>query len=75
VAEKLRAILYHAQKLEERGWSRSRARDYYDLWRVFGVYQDRMDLRGFAPFLRAKCAVRNVAFAGPEDFFPERMLA
>ena len=31
VAEKLRAILQHVEKLEERGWSRSRARDYYDL--------------------------------------------
>lgn len=31
VAEKLRAILQHLEKLEERGWSRSRARDYYDL--------------------------------------------
>ena len=34
VAEKLRAILQHAEKLEHRGWSRSRARDCYDLWRV-----------------------------------------
>jgi predicted nucleotidyltransferase component of viral defense system len=75
VAEKLRAILQHVEKLEERGWSRSRARDYYDLWRVLGAYRDRMDLTDFPSFLREKCAVRNVAFAGPEDFFQERMLA
>jgi predicted nucleotidyltransferase component of viral defense system len=75
VAEKLRAILQHVEKLEERGWSRSRARDYYDLWRVLGTYRNRMDLSDFASFLREKCAVRNVAFAGPEDFFPDRMLA
>lgn len=31
VAEKLRAIHQHAQRLQQRGWSRSRARDYYDL--------------------------------------------
>ncbi|MFQ5891138.1 MAG: nucleotidyl transferase AbiEii/AbiGii toxin family protein [Gemmatimonadota bacterium] len=74
VAEKLRAILQHVEKLEERGWSRSRARDYYDLWRVLGAYRDRMDLTDFEPFLREKCAVRNVAFAGPEDFFQEPML-
>ena len=37
VAEKLRAILQHREKLKERGWGRSRARDYYDLWRVFGL--------------------------------------
>lgn len=30
VAEMLRAVLQHAEMLEHRGWSRSRARDYYD---------------------------------------------
>jgi len=75
VAEKLRAILQHVEKLEERGWSRSRARDYCDLWRVLGTYRNRMDLSDFASFLREKCAVRNVAFEGPEDFFQNRMLA
>ena len=75
VAEKLRAILQHVEKLEERGWNRSRARDYYDLWRVLGAYRDRMDLSNFPFFLREKCAVRSVVFAGPEDFFQERMLA
>jgi predicted nucleotidyltransferase component of viral defense system len=75
VAEKLRAILQHVEQLETRGWSRSRARDYYDLWRVLGTYRDRMDLSDFAVFLVAKCSVRGVAFAGPEDFFQERMLA
>ncbi len=75
VAEKLRAILQHVEELEERGWSRSRARDYYDLWRILRAYKDRMDLSDFASFLREKCAVRNVAFAGPEDFFEDRMLA
>ena len=75
VAEKLRAILQHVEKLEERGWSRSRARDYYDLWRVLGTYKDQMDLSDFSAFLREKCAVRDVAFTGPEDFFQETMLA
>jgi len=74
VAEKLRAILQHMSQLAERGWSRSRARDYYDLWRVLSVYQDRMDLSDFRSFLREKCAVRGVAFGGPGDFFQEAML-
>jgi hypothetical protein len=65
VAEKLRAILQHIEKLHERGWSRSRARDYYDLWRVMGTYRDQMDLSDFVSFLREKCAVRNVSFDGP----------
>jgi len=75
IAEKLRAILQHVKVLDERGWSRSRARDYYDLWRVLGAYKDQMDFSGFEPFLREKCAVRDVAFKSPEDFFQETMLA
>lgn len=75
VAEKLRAILQHVEKLQERGWSRSRARDYYDIWRVLGAYKAEMDLYGFLSFLREKCTIRNVGFTGPEDFFQETMLA
>jgi hypothetical protein len=74
IAEKLRAILQHLEKFQERGWSRSRARDYYDLWRVFGAYKNELDLSDFYSLLRDKCAVRNVGFKGPEDFFPETML-
>jgi len=75
VAEKLRAILQHVGELEERGWSRSRARDYYDLWRVLAAYKDRMDFSDFASSLREKCALRNVTFTGPDDFFQGAMLA
>lgn len=75
MAEKLRAILQHVEKLEERGWSRSRARDYYDLWRIFNAYGDHLTLTGFAQFLRVKCAVRDVSFRGVEDFFQPTMLA
>jgi len=75
VAEKLRAILQHAEKLEHRGWSRSRARDYYDLWRVLHRYQDEMQLDGFRALLMKKCAVRQVSFDGPGDFFEPTMLA
>ena len=74
VAEKLRAILQHRQRLEERGWSRSRARDYYDLWRVMGAYKAEMDFSGWMPFVQEKCAVRNVTFEGVDDFFPQSML-
>ena len=74
VAEKLRAILQHVAKLEERGWSRSRARDYYDIWRVLGTYADQMDLSDFSDLLREKCAVRGVHYNGTEDFFQKHML-
>ena len=75
VAEKLRAILQHVRALERRGWVRSRARDYYDLWRILGEYRTQLDLTGFPAFLREKCAIRDVTFTGPESFFPPAMLA
>ena len=74
-AEKLRAILQHVKEFHERGWSRSRTRDYYDLWCVLNAYQNQLDLSNFRSFLRAKCTLRNVAFNGPDDFFEKTMLA
>lgn len=75
VAEKLRAILQHEQRLAERGWSRSRARDYYDLWRILGEYGDQIPRTGFAQLLRKKCAVRQVTFRSPAAFFPRAVLS
>lgn len=74
VAEKLRAILQHARALENRGWVRSRARDYYDLWRIFNSYSDRLDVSDFPSFLHEKCAVRDVTFSGAESFFPDNLI-
>ena len=75
VAEKLRALLQHLRALERRGWMRSRARDYYDLWRILGEHREQLDLADFPAFLREKCAIREVTFTGPESFFPPSMLA
>ena len=75
IAEKLRAILQHSAMFDRRGWTRSRARDYYDLWRVLSAYKRDLDSAGFDSLLREKCAVRGVGFARPEDFFHDRMLA
>ena len=75
VAEKLRAVLQQAARLESRGWSRNRARDFYDLWRVLGAYREQMDLTGFDVRLHEKCQLRHVDFAGPEDFFDPRIVA
>lgn len=74
VAEKLRAILQHVEKLQTRGWSRSRARDYYDLWRILSAYNEKLALSDFALFLREKCAVRRVHFKDTDDFFQKGML-
>jgi predicted nucleotidyltransferase component of viral defense system len=74
IAEKLRAILQHQRSLQQRGWSRSRARDYYDIWRILGAYQGSLDLADFEGLVRAKCEVRGVDFQGPDDFFADAML-
>lgn len=75
VAEKLRAILQHTGALKQRDWSRSRARDYYDLWRVLQAYRDELSLPGFASLLQRKCEVRHVTCEGAEDFFQGPMLS
>ncbi len=69
VAEKLRALLQHAKILQERGWSRSRARDYYDLWRIFSAYREELELGELESLLRRKCALRDIAFDTLDDFF------
>jgi len=71
----MRAILQHAQALNRRGWVRSRARDYYDLWRILGTYHEQLDVSGFGAFLREKCALKDVTFSDAGSFFPEGMLS
>jgi predicted nucleotidyltransferase component of viral defense system len=71
IAEKLRAILQNKQILEKKGWSRSRARDFYDLWRIFKTYSRSLKLAGFKHFLEQKCRVRGVFFKSGADFFPD----
>lgn len=74
MAEKMRAILQHLKKLEERGWSRSRARDYYDLWRILNHYSERLRLEILPSLFLEKCKVRRVKFGGPKEFFNEALL-
>ena len=45
IAEKLRAILQQAGMSERCGWSRSSAREYYDLWQVLDTYRELPDAR------------------------------
>ena len=71
VAEKLRAVL---QQVDQRGWVRTRARDFYDLWSVLGTYQEGLDLNDFGDRLREKCQLRHVDFDSPEDFFDPRIV-
>lgn len=75
VAEKLRSILQHEKIFKRRGWTRSRARDYYDLWRILAAHRTYLDVSDFSTFLNKKCIIREVTFSEPDDFFPEGMLS
>jgi predicted nucleotidyltransferase component of viral defense system len=75
VLEKLRAILQQTQKLHERSWTRSRARDYYDLWRIFGIDSSLLAIKGFTPLLKKKCSTKGVDFQGANDFITPKMIS
>ena len=73
-AEKLRALLQSKARLQERGWGASRVcRDYYDLWNLLQV--PGLKSPDLIPLLDQKCLVRNVAYASPNDFISEDLLA
>ena len=74
VAEKLRAVRQQLERLENRGWMRNRARDYYDLWRILGAYRGHLDLVDFRARLHDKCRMRNVDFNDADDFFDPRIV-
>jgi predicted nucleotidyltransferase component of viral defense system len=74
IAEKMRCLLQTQAKLLTRGWNRPRARDYYDLWRLFTTYGSQIDKNQLPSLLQQKCAHRNVGYSRIEDFFtPELM--
>ena len=75
VAEKLRAILQQTRRLDEGTWFRTRARDYYDIWRILREFGDGMDLTDFNTMLSRKCDVRDVSYAGLEDFFADEIVS
>ena len=74
IAEKIRAILQYAKKLHERGWGRSRVRDYYDLWRIFGKYGNSIDKKIIPNLVRQKCELKKVTLASVDDLFQERLM-
>lgn len=70
VAEKLRGILQYKAKLQgQRGWAKSRARDYYDLWRILNDHARNVDAAVVLKLFPKKCAVRKVTFSDQEQFF------
>jgi len=74
VAEKIRALLQFAKKLHERGWGRSRVRDYYDLWRILSFYREDISKAALPDLVRKKCAHKEIDFKGIESIFQEKLL-
>lgn len=73
ISEKISALLGFNKKLHERGWGRSRARDYYDLWRIFyGDLPIQTDL--ISSLVEKKCARKGVIFRGYDDLFGEKLM-
>jgi len=71
IAEKLRALLQVQRQREERGWSRSRVRDYYDIWRIIREHENSLDCDCLPELLLGKCGHRDVSFASLDDFFAD----
>lgn len=74
VAEKLRALLQTDARLAARGWSRPRARDYFDLWKILTTFAADVDPATVRRLLPSKCALRAVSYAGTESFFTGRLI-
>lgn len=73
-AEKLRATQQTLAKLTARGWSRPRARDYFDLWHLVREPEDRMNWESVSAVLPAKCAKREVILTSVEQVFDGRLI-
>ncbi len=74
VAEKFRTLLQTQQSILERGWSRPRGRDYYDLWRILEDLGDTLDTDQVRAILEEKCTHREVWFDNLDDFFTDELL-
>ena len=74
IAEKIRALIQFHKKLHERGWGRSRARDYYDVWRIFQSYQNLIDHSLIDYVVREKCATKNLVFEGYHQIFSDELM-
>jgi predicted nucleotidyltransferase component of viral defense system len=75
VAEKLRALLQTQQRLHARGWTRPRARDYYDLWRVLTRYGEGLERSILPELIAAKCRHRGVSYGSLDSFFSDDLVA
>ena len=73
-AEKLRSTRQTLAKLIAKGWARSRARDYFDLWHLTRLPAGRIDWTVVSQILAQKCDHRSVSIAAVADVFEPRVL-
>lgn len=73
-SEKLHAILQNIKKIHERSWSRSRARDYYDIWRMLHTFHNDLTPKAILEALALKCEGKGVSYQGVESFFDVKAL-
>lgn len=74
IAEKIRALLQFSKKLHERGWGRSRVRDYYDLWSILKYYAGEITPDIIPNLTQEKCAHKSVIFDNINDIFNEKLM-
>lgn len=74
IAEKLRAILQNAKKYHEQGWSRSRARDYYDIWCILKRYGSTLKSEEIPNIFKKKCSSKFVKHESHEAFFDKDLM-
>lgn len=75
IAEKLRTLLQTHHKLVLRGWNRFRARDYYDLWRIFERFSAGLNREMVGSLLERKNAHRGVSYRSINDFFSDELVS
>lgn len=73
-AEKLLAILENRKKIHERKWSRSRARDYYDLWKILQKFSNELSASTVLETLKLKCSEKEYSYQNNSDFFDSKVL-
>jgi hypothetical protein len=73
-AEKLRATQQTLEKLKVHGWTRSRARDYYDLWYLVRAPDTNIDWDRVSSIVGEKCRLRNVQLESVDDIFDGLLL-
>jgi len=75
IAEKIRAILQFSKKIFERGWGRSRVRDYYDLWRILSHYKDLLNHKLIPTLVIDKCRAKDIEFEGVSALFSPKLIS